>query len=85
MDFSQLHSCVLCLQVQDHEPDWLPSAMVMDASDAEITATALAFGLAMPIFICHWHWQRSLKKQLFQKARHSSDLMVLQKFTEPHV
>ena len=69
MNFSQQHSCVLCLQVQKHDPNWLPSSMMMDANDAEITATTLAFELAMPTFICHWHWQRSKKLTLLGTSK----------------
>ena len=55
--------------MQKRDPDWLPSSIMMDASDAEITVTTLAFVLAMPTFICHWHWQRSKELTLLGTSK----------------
>lgn len=67
--FHVVTRCTVSPQIRENDPEWNPSAMIMDASDAEISATQLAFGFSMPIFICHWHWQRSVKKQLFLKVK----------------
>lgn len=39
-----------------------------DACDAEITAVEHAFMREVLMFLCHWHAQRSWKKQLYLKV-----------------
>ena len=49
-------------------PEWQPSAILTDACDAEITAVEHAFMRKVLVFLCHWHVQRSWKKQLYLKV-----------------
>ena len=57
-----------CAQVRKEMPDWEPSCFLMDAADGEIAAVETVFPRWVKIFLCHWHVQRSLKKQLFIKV-----------------
>lgn len=49
-------------------PEWQPSAILTDACDAEIAAVGHAFNRNVLVFLCHWHVQRSWKKQLYLKV-----------------
>lgn len=48
--------------------DWLPKAIIVDCCDAEIAAVEYAFDGKVDALLCHWHWQRALKKQLYNKV-----------------
>ena len=56
------------IQVRKTKADWQPSAVLVDACDAEIAAVKQAFTLAVPVFLCHWHVQKAWKKQLYAKV-----------------
>lgn len=56
------------MQVRQEMPEWQPMAILVDASDAEISAIQHAFKGDAAVFLCHWHVQRSWKKQLYNKV-----------------
>lgn len=59
---------LLWVQVGEAMPEWLPSAILMDNSKAELAATKQAFKGSMPILLCHRHAQRSWE-QCYTKVR----------------
>ncbi|CAL8469419.1 g8960 [Coccomyxa elongata] len=46
----------------------MPSAVLVDACDAESAAVRHAFDFKVAVFLCHWHVQKAWKKQLWAKA-----------------
>ena len=67
----KFHLVYTDLQVRKTKADWLPSAVLVDACDAEIAAVKQAFTLAVAVFLCHWHVQKAWKKQLYAKVYYS--------------
>ncbi|CAL8463843.1 g3377 [Coccomyxa elongata] len=49
-------------KVRKVKPDWMPSAVLVDACDAEIAAVRHAFDFKVAVFLCHWHVQKAWKK-----------------------
>jgi hypothetical protein len=60
----QAPTVVVPLQMKRHDPDWVPSCFMIDASKAEMAAIRTAFAGTVPYFICTWHVHKAASKQL---------------------